>query len=60
MGKRRQGRPRLIIGRQELRQKRDCLCCGEAFTSYGRFNRLCANCKNDESDYSILGFDGRR
>lgn len=57
MTKQRAGRARLIYGRQDLKQKRNCLCCAGEFVSYGKHNRLCARCKTQESDYSSLGAD---
>jgi hypothetical protein len=53
----RAGRSRLIIGRKDLRKKRPCMCCAQPFISYGNHNRLCARCKNQESDFSCLGAD---
>ena len=60
MGEKRQGRARLIIGRKDMRQCRKCMCCGEPFTSFGRFNRLCSGCKGQGADFTALGFDRRR
>lgn len=30
------------------RQHRNCMCCGKGFEAQGRFNRLCASCKQGE------------
>ncbi|PJK31627.1 hypothetical protein [Minwuia thermotolerans] len=60
MAGKRRGRPRIIIGRTETRRRRDCLCCGAGFTSHGPHNRLCSRCRDDEGDYSSLGFIQRR
>ncbi|WP_417517360.1 hypothetical protein [Minwuia sp.] len=60
MSETRQGRARLVIGRQKLRAPRRCMCCNEPFTSYGVHNRLCSRCKTQESDFSFLGLDTTR
>lgn len=33
------------IGEQARRSTRSCLCCGRGFTSEGRHNRMCGDCR---------------
>lgn len=56
----RRGRGRIVIGTNENRQMRPCMCCLTPFPSYGTHNRLCLSCKNMESDFSLLGLRSRR
>lgn len=56
----RPGRPRIIIGRTETRSRRNCMCCGTAFTSHGPHNRLCSRCRDHDGDYWTLGFTRKR
>lgn len=60
MAGKRRGRPRIIIGRTEVRRRRQCLCCGGDFTSHGPQNRLCSRCRDDDGDFSMFGFSPRR
>lgn len=56
----RASRSRLIFGRLDQKQRRNCLCCGGGFVSYGAHNRLCAKCRHEDSDFSYPGDDRSR
>ncbi len=41
---------------QLKKSRRNCLCCGEEFDSYGKQNRMCGSCRERtaEEDFQLL------
>jgi hypothetical protein len=39
---------------RNIGKKSSCLCCGDEFIAYGKFNKLCKKCKEKHSRYNGL------